>query len=174
MVLAAATGWASPPGTAVVGDIGADVGAARRRGGRSAGADARDRAGRVEAAPVVRRTCSRPCGTCSARRRRPRSSRPSRRSGDAAVTHRVLVTRLDGAGDVLLAGPAVRAVAAARDTEVTLLCGPAGAAAARVLPGVADVVVWASPWVVNPHRRSTGPRWTASSTAWPTATSPRP
>ena len=66
------------------------------------------------------------------------------------MTRRVLVTRLDGAGDVLLAGPAVRAVAAAPDTEVTLLCGPAGAAAARLLPGVADVVVWASPWVVNP------------------------
>jgi len=66
------------------------------------------------------------------------------------VTHRVLVTRLDGAGDVLLAGPAVRAVAAGRDTEVTLLCGPAGAAAGRLLPGVADVLVWASPWVVNP------------------------
>jgi ADP-heptose:LPS heptosyltransferase len=66
------------------------------------------------------------------------------------VTHRVLVTRLDGAGDVLLAGPAVRAVAAAPGAEVTLLCGPAGAAAARLLPGVADVLVWASPWVVNP------------------------
>jgi ADP-heptose:LPS heptosyltransferase len=66
------------------------------------------------------------------------------------VTHRVLVTRLDGAGDVLLAGPAVRAVAAGRDTKVTLLCGPAGAAAGRLLPGVADVLVWASPWVVNP------------------------
>jgi ADP-heptose:LPS heptosyltransferase len=76
------------------------------------------------------------------------------------VTRRVLVTRLDGAGDVLLAGPAVRAVAAgsgpsgsgtgAPDTEVTVLCGPAGAAAARLLPGVADVRVWASPWVVNP------------------------
>ena len=52
------------------------------------------------------------------------------------MTHRVLVTRLDGAGDVLLAGPAVRAVAAARDTEVTLLCGPAGAAA-----GPRDVTV---------------------------------
>jgi ADP-heptose:LPS heptosyltransferase len=62
----------------------------------------------------------------------------------------VLVTRLDGAGDVLLAGPAVRAVAAGRDTEITVLCGPAGAAAARLLPGVADVLVWASPWVVNP------------------------
>ncbi len=66
------------------------------------------------------------------------------------VTRRVLVTRLDGAGDVLLAGPAVRAVAAAPDREVTVLCGPAGAAAARLLPGVADVLVWASPWVVNP------------------------
>ncbi len=66
------------------------------------------------------------------------------------MTRRVLVTRLDGAGDVLLAGPAVRAVAAAPDREVTVLCGPAGAAAARLLPGVADVLVWASPWVVNP------------------------
>ena len=72
-----------------------------------------------------------------------------RRPGDAARDHRVLVTRLDGAGDVLLAGPAVRAVAAPR-AEVTLLCGPAGAAAGRLLPGVADVLVWASPWVVNP------------------------
>lgn len=66
------------------------------------------------------------------------------------MTRRVLVTRLDGAGDVLLAGPAVRAVAAASDTEVTLLCGPAGAPAGRLLPGVAQVLVWASPWVVNP------------------------
>jgi ADP-heptose:LPS heptosyltransferase len=65
------------------------------------------------------------------------------------VTRRVLVTRLDGAGDVLLAGPAVRAVAAS-DTEVSLLCGPAGAPAARLLTGVAQVIVWASPWVVNP------------------------
>ena len=51
------------------------------------------------------------------------------------MTHRVLVTRLDGAGDVLLAGPAVRAVAAGRDTEVTLLCGPAGAAGPGCCPG---------------------------------------
>jgi ADP-heptose:LPS heptosyltransferase len=66
------------------------------------------------------------------------------------VTHRVLVVRLDGAGDVLLAGPAVRAVAAAPDTEVMLLCGPAGADAGHLLPGVARVLTWASPWVVNP------------------------
>jgi ADP-heptose:LPS heptosyltransferase len=59
---------------------------------------------------------------------------------------RVLVVRLDGAGDVLLAGPAVRAVAAR--AEVTMLCGPAGAAAARLLPGAADVLTWAAPWVL--------------------------
>lgn len=66
------------------------------------------------------------------------------------MTRRVLVTRLDGAGDVLLAGPAVRAVAAAPDTEVSLLCGPAGEAAGRLLPGVRRVLMWASPWVVDP------------------------
>ncbi len=54
------------------------------------------------------------------------------------MTRRVLVVRLDGAGDVLLAGPAVRAVAAA--AEVTLLCGPAGAAAGAILPGVNRVL----------------------------------
>ena len=60
---------------------------------------------------------------------------------------RVLVVRLDGAGDVLLAGPAVRAVAAR--AEVGLLCGPAGAAAGRLLPGVAGVMTWAAPWVLG-------------------------
>ena len=59
---------------------------------------------------------------------------------------RALVVRLDGAGDVLLAGPAVRAVAAR--AQVTMLCGPAGTAAARLLPGVAEVLTWASPWVL--------------------------
>ncbi|QJY48824.1 glycosyltransferase family 9 protein [Pseudonocardia broussonetiae] len=59
---------------------------------------------------------------------------------------RVLVVRLDGAGDVLLAGPAVRAVA--RDAHATMLCGPAGAEAARLLPGVRDVLVFAAPWVL--------------------------
>jgi ADP-heptose:LPS heptosyltransferase len=59
---------------------------------------------------------------------------------------RVLVVRLDGAGDVLLAGPAVRAVAA--QAEVTMLCGQAGAPAARLLLGVDDVLTWACPWVL--------------------------
>lgn len=57
---------------------------------------------------------------------------------------RVLVVRTDNDGDVLLVGPAVRAVA--RDAEVTLLVSPSGERAARLLPGVADVLVWPCPW----------------------------
>ena len=62
------------------------------------------------------------------------------------MTH-TLVVRLDSAGDVLVAGPAVRAVAAA-STRVTLLAGPQGADAAALLPGVDDVLVWRCPWIV--------------------------
>ena len=58
----------------------------------------------------------------------------------------VLVARQDNAGDVLLAGPAVRAVAAGA-ARVTLLCGPRGRAAAELLPGVDEVVVEAAPWI---------------------------
>ncbi|MFF3346368.1 glycosyltransferase family 9 protein [Streptomyces sp. NPDC002779] len=58
---------------------------------------------------------------------------------------KALVVRLDSFGDVLLAGPAVRAVAA-HCSEVTMLCGPRGEPAARLLPGVTDVMVWEAPW----------------------------
>jgi ADP-heptose:LPS heptosyltransferase len=58
---------------------------------------------------------------------------------------RALVARLDSFGDVLLAGPAVRAVAA-RAAHVTFLCGPRGEPAARLLPGVDEVLVWDAPW----------------------------
>lgn len=57
----------------------------------------------------------------------------------------VLVVRLDSFGDVLLAGPAVRAVAA-QASRVTMLCGPRGEPAARLLPRVDDIVVWQAPW----------------------------
>jgi ADP-heptose:LPS heptosyltransferase len=61
------------------------------------------------------------------------------------VTH-VLAVRLDNEGDVLLAGPALRALAAGAD-RVTLLCGPRGRQAAALLPGVDDLVVWRAPWI---------------------------
>ncbi|GAB2746774.1 glycosyltransferase family 9 protein [Streptomyces bullii] len=59
---------------------------------------------------------------------------------------RTLVVRLDSAGDVLLAGPAVRAVAAG-SAHTALLCGPQGAAAGRLLPGVDQVLTYDAPWV---------------------------
>lgn len=59
---------------------------------------------------------------------------------------RVLVARLDSEGDVLLAGPAVRAVAAHADS-VVLLVGPRGRQAAALLPGVEEVLVWRAPWI---------------------------
>jgi ADP-heptose:LPS heptosyltransferase len=58
----------------------------------------------------------------------------------------VLIARLDNAGDVLLTGPAVRAVAAGAG-RVTYLCGSAGRPAAALLPGVDEVVVYDAPWV---------------------------
>ncbi|MEU4741260.1 glycosyltransferase family 9 protein [Actinosynnema sp. NPDC023658] len=61
---------------------------------------------------------------------------------------RTLVVRLDSDGDVLLAGPAVRA--AAHAGEVVLLCGHSGAQAAALLPGVQRVVRWDCPWIANP------------------------
>ena len=62
---------------------------------------------------------------------------------------RVLVARLDSLGDVLLAGPAVRAIAAGAD-DVLMLCGPQGAPAARLLPGVDEVAEWECPWITKP------------------------
>lgn len=69
---------------------------------------------------------------------------------------RVLVARLDGVGDVLLAGPAIRAVAFGRrpdggaPNDVLVLCGPDGAQAAALLPGVTEVFNWSCPWIVKP------------------------
>ena len=61
------------------------------------------------------------------------------------MTH-VLAVRLDNDGDVLLAGPAIRALAAGAE-RVTLLCGPRGRQAAAMLPGVGDVIEWRAPWI---------------------------
>lgn len=58
----------------------------------------------------------------------------------------VLVARQDNDGDVLLAGPAIRAIATAAG-QVTLLCGPRGTAAAELLPGVDRVVVHRAEWI---------------------------
>lgn len=61
------------------------------------------------------------------------------------MSRRVLLVRLDNAGDVLLTGPAVRAVAAS--ARVHYLCGPRGVEAARLLPGVDEVTVHRAGWI---------------------------
>lgn len=60
---------------------------------------------------------------------------------------RVLAVRLDSDGDVLLTGPAVRALGGPRSAvPVDLLVSPAGRQAAALLPGVQDILVFAAPW----------------------------
>ena len=58
----------------------------------------------------------------------------------------ILAVRPDGLGDVLLTGPAVRALAAG-GREVSFLAGPAGGDAAALLPGVTRVLVETLPWI---------------------------
>jgi ADP-heptose:LPS heptosyltransferase len=57
-----------------------------------------------------------------------------------------VVARLDSAGDVLITGPAVRAIAAGHD-RVIFLAGPRGRDAAEMLPGTDEVLEWQAPWV---------------------------
>lgn len=72
-----------------------------------------------------------------------------RRAGTRTGGRHVLVARPDSAGDVLVTGPAIRAVAAGAD-RVVMLCGPRGRAAAELLPGVDELIEWALPWI-DPH-----------------------
>ncbi|MFI7582398.1 glycosyltransferase family 9 protein [Kocuria sp. M1N1S27] len=58
---------------------------------------------------------------------------------------RTLAVRLDSDGDVLLTGPAVRALARLGH-PVDLLASPSGAAAGRLLPDVAEVLEYPAPW----------------------------
>lgn len=60
-----------------------------------------------------------------------------------------MVARLDNLGDVLLSGPLVRA-AARHAASVTYLCTRRGEAAARLLPGVDDVMVTTAGWIESP------------------------
>ncbi len=67
---------------------------------------------------------------------------------DWQAARRLLVVRLGGMGDLLMTGPAIRALkAAAVGRNVTALVSPPGAAVARLLPGVDDVIVYRAPWM---------------------------
>jgi lipopolysaccharide heptosyltransferase II len=59
----------------------------------------------------------------------------------------ILAVRLDNTGDVLMLGPALRAVKeTSPDARLTLLASPAGATAAPLLPWIDDVTVWRATW----------------------------
>lgn len=58
---------------------------------------------------------------------------------------RVLAVRLDSDGDVLLTGPALRALGSGSD-RLDLLAAPAGAQAAALLPGIDELLIFDPPW----------------------------
>lgn len=62
---------------------------------------------------------------------------------------RVLAVRLDGAGDLVMTTPALRALSEGgpEPTEVTLLTSRAGAAIAPLIPGLHDVIEYEAPWM---------------------------
>ena len=70
---------------------------------------------------------------------------------------RVLCVRLDTIGDVLMCGPAMRALR--RDgRRLTLLTSPSGAAIAGLMPEVDDVIVYEAPWMkATPERADPAP-----------------
>jgi ADP-heptose:LPS heptosyltransferase len=59
--------------------------------------------------------------------------------------NRVLAVRLDSDGDVLITGPAIRALASTAD-RVDLLVSPVGRAAAGLLPKVDEILTFDAPW----------------------------
>jgi HAD superfamily hydrolase (TIGR01662 family) len=138
---AAAALGTTPARCVVVGDIGRDMAAAAAAG--AAGIlvpTAVTLPDEVAAAPVVADDLRAAVDLILRRQElvTPAVARP--RGGT------VLVARSDSAGDVLLTGPAIRAVAAGAD-RVVLLCGPRGRAAAGLLPGVDEVIEWRLPWI---------------------------
>jgi histidinol-phosphate phosphatase family protein len=126
----------------VIGDIGADIAAARAAGatGLLVPTDV-TRVVEVAAADNVALTLRAAADWILAREALVRPVRPP-----AVPGARVLAARTDSAGDVLVCGPAVRALAA-RAAHVTMLCGPRGRLAAELLPGIDDILEWPLPWI---------------------------
>src|SRR3954447_420142 len=61
---------------------------------------------------------------------------------------RLLCIRLDSLGDVLMMTPAIRALReGSSGRQITLLTSPSGAAVARLVPEIDDVLVYEAPWV---------------------------
>jgi HAD superfamily hydrolase (TIGR01662 family) len=143
LVLDAARDLGVPPHRCVlVGDIGSDVAAALAAGAAAVLVPTRaTRPEEVAAAPVVVPDLAAAADWILG------VDAPGAAAAAACRTGpRVLVARPDSAGGVLLTGPAIRAVAASAG-HVTLLAGPRGVEAARLLPGVDEIVEWCVPWI---------------------------
>lgn len=63
------------------------------------------------------------------------------------TARRLLCVRLDSIGDVLMTTPAIRACRESFDCRITLLTSGAGAAAARLVPEVDEILTFAAPWM---------------------------
>jgi ADP-heptose:LPS heptosyltransferase len=64
---------------------------------------------------------------------------------------KLLCVRLDSAGDVLMTTPALRALKEVQpDRHVTLLTSPSGAAAARLVPVIDEIIEFNAPWMKPP------------------------
>ncbi|MBV9706096.1 MAG: glycosyltransferase family 9 protein, partial [Chloroflexi bacterium] len=59
----------------------------------------------------------------------------------------ILAMRLDNIGDVIMLGPALRAVKeTSPQARITLLASPAGTTAASLLPWIDNVITWRAIW----------------------------
>ncbi|KHD73700.1 haloacid dehalogenase [Actinoplanes utahensis] len=129
-------------GTAAAGESRSD---AAERESAAAGESRSDAAERESAAAGESRSDAAERGTVAA-------ARPGTAGAGAAGTAgavragTVLAVRSDSAGDVLVTGPAIRALAAGAE-RVVLLCGPRGRTAAELLPGVDEIVERRLPWI---------------------------
>ena len=69
-------------------------------------------------------------------------------AGNPWLTARnLLVVRMDNAGDIVMLGPALRAIKATTpEARITLLGSPAGSKAAVLLPWIDEVITWRAVW----------------------------
>lgn len=142
MIEAAARALGTVPSRCVVvGDIGRDMEAAAAAGATGILVPTPvTRPAEVDAAPHVVPDVAAAAELVLARQRLVTpAARPAGRGT-------VLVARSDSAGDVLLCGPAIRAVAAGAG-RLVLLCGPRGRGFAGLLPGIDETIVWELPWI---------------------------
>ena len=143
---AAAALGTTPDRCVVVGDIGRDMAAAGAAGALGILVPTPvTLPEEIAAAPVVAGDLA---GAVHLILRRARLTVQGAPAG-AGTGHRprtVLAVRADSAGDVLITGPAIRALAAGAE-RVVLLCGPRGRAAAELLPGVDELIEHRLPWI---------------------------